>query len=677
MATAQQPLDRTDARCLFVVAGLAAVYFMAFNLWYGGTSLGLNPVLDGRETILLAQDIASGNLPAEPFYRAPLYAALLTPFAALDFDYVSIALAARMLNGLCHITSTILIYLIARRLWQSRPAAVVSSALWGLYPVALHFAGDPLDITFGITMMLAALWLALKVWNNPEPPGARTLWFAAAVGLCIGIGYAARPHLLTLGLGWPLLLIARAAFLLTGEQKPDALRWLATAGASFGGLAVILLLFGIANYSVSGEFRTTPTQGGFNLYAANTDHANGRYFKQAIYLKDLDRHINPAQYEAREYYKKKMGEKAPDDPSTISAYWRGEAIKDILENPLEFIELLGKKQYYLLHDYEQYNNKTYAVLKARAPALRYNPLGWTVLLSLALIGGILAWSKPGVQLIGAWFFIFAAGVLIFYVSARFRLPLAALLAILAGGSLHIRYALRDSRRELAIALTCAAAAIALAFTDLHDVNDPVTQNQDYLLMAQAAYDLGRDEEALEMAEKAKDSNAAEEIRYLSKFNILQERIADGIDLKAEDIGSVLEDIYIDPFVLSIKPFAISPVRYVEGTLKWKLGHRNSAKKLILATAKVENPAQDNALAALLLIGEAKMENLTKAKLAELPTIIVLAHAALGNSDALAEAYARMPAEQVERELHVLRVLYLDPPLELPDAPEPAQQKPNE
>ena len=36
---------------------------------------------------------------------------------------------------------------------------------------------------------------------------------------------------------------------------------------------------------------------------------------------------------------------------------------------------MAKKIYFLFNDFEQYNNKTYAVQKALSPVLKFNPLG--------------------------------------------------------------------------------------------------------------------------------------------------------------------------------------------------------------------------------------------------------------------------------------------------------------
>ncbi len=54
--------------------GYAFLHFV----WYWQAPFGISPVLDSRESLLLAEKIASGTLEKEPFYRAMLYPFLLS-----------------------------------------------------------------------------------------------------------------------------------------------------------------------------------------------------------------------------------------------------------------------------------------------------------------------------------------------------------------------------------------------------------------------------------------------------------------------------------------------------------------------------------------------------------------------------------------------------------------------
>ena len=94
---------------LLLLGGFTAIYTAGQFQWYGQTVLGLIPVLDGKEIIELAGNIAMGELPSEPFYRAPLYPMLLSMFYRLQLPQESVLYAARLLNGAFHLVSTFLV----------------------------------------------------------------------------------------------------------------------------------------------------------------------------------------------------------------------------------------------------------------------------------------------------------------------------------------------------------------------------------------------------------------------------------------------------------------------------------------------------------------------------------------------------------------------------------------
>ena len=49
---------------------LLLIYVVGYTVGHLGTPLGMSPQLDGKENMLLAQQIASEGFPREPFYRA-------------------------------------------------------------------------------------------------------------------------------------------------------------------------------------------------------------------------------------------------------------------------------------------------------------------------------------------------------------------------------------------------------------------------------------------------------------------------------------------------------------------------------------------------------------------------------------------------------------------------------
>jgi hypothetical protein len=163
------------------------------------------------------------------------------------------------------------------------------------------------------------------------------------------------------------------------------------------------------------------------------------------------------------------------------------------------------KAYALLNNWEQYNNKTFAFHKERSPWLRWNPVCFGLLLVLGVAGAYrLAAQVPGAARTLAWVgAACAASVLLFFVSARFRLPLAAMLTVLAGGALGSPGFWRGlSRRAAAgVALSMVLAA-AVAFSKLGGVQDASTFVQDHALLARAALTVGDDATALAEAREA-------------------------------------------------------------------------------------------------------------------------------------------------------------------------------
>ncbi len=163
----------------------------------------------------------------------------------------------------------------------------------------------------------------------------------------------------------------------------------------------------------------------------------------------------------------------------------------------DFHTVMTTKLRYLLSGEEQYNNKTYAFHKARSPWLRFNPIGWTLIFALAMTALGLHAGAGGVRVPMLACLLIAGGVLLFYVSDRFRAPLVPVLAVLAGGICRWRPGLPLQR-------AAASGLIALALACFPVDYDPrETETQDHLLLATSANALGRYAEALREIDAAR------------------------------------------------------------------------------------------------------------------------------------------------------------------------------
>lgn len=524
-----QDKSREKRQRILVLAllGVTGLYTAGFFSWYSGTLPGLSPVLDGKENLLLAEQMASGTLPGEPFYRAPLYPFILSLFLQTGLPADLLPLLARVLNGACHLLSTWLVFAVALRLWRSLPAAVLSAALVGLNPVLLHFAGDPLDITLGITWLLLALWQAVRSLEE------KSLCSAALAGLFLILGAYTRPHLLMVALAWPV-------FLLFVNRKQAAM--------AVAPMVLCLLIYSGINAAISGAWKPLPTQGAYNLWAANKPEANGRYYRQAIDVSQWqdDGHRNPAQIEAEILYARETARLDEDSRPSPQAFWYRKTLTHVADNPGDWLSLMLRKAYYLLNDYEQYNNKTYSFHKTRSPWLSWNPLGWAVLLALGSFGSLAFIKRPPIRLIVVWGLAYALGVLLFYASARFRVPLVPLLAVLSGGVMVAikQRTLREGLR-LPIAAVVAVMLFIFSLTNLHQARDRSTYVEDKLLLAHAANELQRDAEmrrwameVIDSADSRKQQRAiAAELAVIAQYN----RWVDD-DLPAPDANALRQEL---------------------------------------------------------------------------------------------------------------------------------------
>jgi hypothetical protein len=468
---------------------LVALYYGLGHLnWYFGTPLGRVPVLDERENLDLASAILGGTLPHEPFYRAPGYALVLAGLRVAGVPPTGLFPAALMLGVALHGIGAGLASSLAGR-WFGNASALATGLLYALDPVLVHFATQALDATLGLTLFVAGLGslsAAVDAGGRPGPwARAGLLWAAAAL---------VRPNYLLVWILAPALALAQAL--------PRGRKAAVVASALAG-----MLLFGAQaawQRRVCGEAGFLPWQGAYNLWAANRPGSNGRYFTQRVSLTPELARANPARAESVLLYRQETGG-APPDIARMDAHWRASFVAEVTEHPVRWSALMARKLYALANNWEQYNNKTFAFHKARSPWLSWNPVCWGLLLCLAVPGAVRlrASSRRTAALVAGVAALCAASTALFFVSARFRLPLAAVAALLAGGALGSASFWRSlsPRGRLGILAGVLAAAL-VTFSRLGGVADRSTFVQDHVLLARASFTVGDDVGAIREANEA-------------------------------------------------------------------------------------------------------------------------------------------------------------------------------
>lgn len=608
---------------------LVATYTSGFLLWYSATALGLAPMLDGREQLELAVRLADGSLPDEPFYRAAMFPSLVAWLIRAGVSAAELPFAARMLNGGLHLLSTALVWMIAARVWDSRWSAALAALLFGLNPVVLHFAGDPLDLSLAMAFMLGGV-LASLIASETRPPSRACL---VAAGALLASAALTRPQMV-------LLLPVLAGHLMLGRTTRRHLFW------ALAPMLLVLGLMGLANFKLGGAWRVMPWQGAYNLWAANGPSANGRYFVQRERQTLYSEGGNPARIESEQLYRREQPA-APDDYAHMTRYWQQRTFDYVRTEPVRWLRLVASKAWYLLNDFEQYDIKTYHFHKAQSPWLRFNPLGWSWLLALSSAALAMQLRRGKALLVMAYGVSYATGLLLTYVSARFRLPLVPLLAIVAGGVLCT-----TTRQAVARGVLVALLMWVLARQPLPPGEAERTVLQDHLLSARAAAVLGLTDEALHHAHaalaRAPADEAARELLCVASFNAW---------LRAEHFQAP------GPLADCEQSAATSPsARRALGVLYWRAGRSGEARTLWRALVADGGEQHDAALAALLMVDDQTVAatELNGKLSPRWSDELLLALAVRGQQEAGALLAQRLPSSEMVRQTAALKRLF-EPP----------------
>ena len=291
-----------------IIFFIVIVYGLSYLFSFWQTPLGQTPVLDGSENISLAEKIATGTLPKEPFFRSMLYPALLSVPFYLGLDNVNdLFWFASFLGMLCHFGNVFAICLLVNNLWKNNKVSIILSLFYGLYPPAIFFAAEPLDTTISITFMLWSLYCFFLAIDKKD----NILYVLS--GLLIGISCLLRSNLLPyviIYVAYPIIKIAFNRFSLfksNNFENKDNLTDVKKSLLSLSSLLFVILLGGFICYYHSGEFRLLPWQGALNLYPSNSLRANGKYYSHTVYLPNRKGSYNPTRLEAEYIYSKETG----------------------------------------------------------------------------------------------------------------------------------------------------------------------------------------------------------------------------------------------------------------------------------------------------------------------------------------------------------------------------------
>lgn len=402
----------------------------------GGTPLYEWPHGDGRVYLEWADAIrAQGVLGSdEVYYQAPLYPHLLALLRGVFGESLNVIRGFQALLGAL---TAALIACTGARLFGRR-AGLAAGLLIALYPTSIWL--DGLIQKSALTGVLVAGAMLIATYESTR---AR-----AGLGALLGL------LMLTRGEA-RLIVVAFVAFF--AVQR----RWRA-GGALLVGLAIALTPALLRNGLVAAEWTLTTSQSGPNLFIGNSPMSRGAYAPLVPGRGD-------ARFEAVDA--RRIAEGAGGralSASEVSNYWTQRAFDLATKDPAAATARLARKAALAVNNVEIADTDDLGHARDASFVL-WIPITFGLLLIPAVLGATtlsVEERKRGRVLclfvLGQW-----AALTLFYVFARYRLPIALGLAPLAGVAIVRWRALLETRGRT---LGLAAATGALAWLPLIDAS---------------------------------------------------------------------------------------------------------------------------------------------------------------------------------------------------------------
>lgn len=366
------------------------------------------PNMDAGYHLAWAEALARGEeFQDGPFFRAPLYPLLLAGLLSLPGEGT---LVPRLFQALLGGVTTLLTYRIGERV-NGRAAGLVASALVAVSWVLIAFDAELLIPALFVPLSLLALDRALA-WGFDDRPVP-----AALAGLAFGLAAIARPN---------ILLFMPVAFVVAVVRSKG---WRAPLALTLGTCAAVAPV--TIHNALEGDATLVATQAGVNLWIGNNPASDG---STAIVPGTPDGwwegyHGAIAQAEAAEGRALSATE--------VSSHFTGRALAWMGDEPGAALAHMAWKGRLLATNVELANNSDVEFTAMRTlPPLALSPARWDVLLGLGLVGLAVGLGKrrQGAGVLAAYLVVYSLSIVLFFVSARFRVPLIPILAIGAGAA---------------------------------------------------------------------------------------------------------------------------------------------------------------------------------------------------------------------------------------------------
>ncbi len=415
-----------------------------------------------------------------PFPRAPLYPYLL---AGIQHLFGTGWLWLRLPNLLADICTVSLIYRLTCKISGKR-TAIISSSLFALSGAAIYFTGEILMTSLATALFMVFLTVFINIYNKPH------VITAIITGLLIGVISLLRPNMLAL-LPFTVAIIAVHCY----KTRVKPIRTTLLSASHLIAAIVILIPVTITNWQTTHQLIPVSQQGGVNFYIGNARGAAG----WASWLPgagatwtDEDAHRIAEEYAGK-----------PLKTSEVSSQLWLKGFHEIMAAPFSWMRLMLKKTLLLVNYREIGNNRPLSLAKEASPMLRWLfPVSIGLMLPFAMVGFLAIRKQRNAQLLLILGSLYAATLLIFFITSRYRMPLTPVFCIFAGiGISAIIDSIRNKKTEISIITALViGAVIAIPNWAGDKYEEPV---QAEYIAGNALMRVGRVNEAIARYEKAR------------------------------------------------------------------------------------------------------------------------------------------------------------------------------
>lgn len=459
--------------------------------------------------------IHGGWLGKDAFFRAPLYPHML----ALLYRIFGVnLLVPRIFQCILGAANCVLTARIGAFLFKKR-IGIIAGIIVSVYPLFIYFDNELLIPTVLIFLTLLGFYLTLRQCAGK---GSKVGWFF--VGIIFGLAAITRPNILLFLLVLPLWFYQNVK----KQFKPALL---------FGLLGVVVMIapITIRNYVVSKEFVLIAWQGGTNFYIGNNPQSDG----YTAIVPGTRKSWWGGFHDAKRLAEAAVGRKLRN--SEIDRYWLNKGLEFITQKPAHACGLFFKKAYLFFSGFEIPNNRniyffahlTYLKFLLHHRLMFEFPFG--LLFPLSLVGIFFFVRRDRTRWYGkkkrpyVWLVLIYAGVytlsfVLFFVCARYRLPIIPFLIIFGSfGVLQTIDTIKNKKYRYLLVPVILFVSTYLFFNANIFGEKTINPALDYLTMGLSYKKMGQIEKAVEAYKMAIKVNPNIADGYYDIGNIYAER----------------------------------------------------------------------------------------------------------------------------------------------------------